>query len=118
MLCVYVWGVMDVVLSVSIVRHVAAGARVWEVCEFRHADVSYVHPVAVLNAAFCITCCSLMLIEDARATIWKGSKRYKQLSCHSGYKLLCKLCQPSRPQQWGPDLQFLGKPAMLTRVMS
>ena len=25
-----------------------------------------VHPVAVLNAAFCITCILLMLVEDAR----------------------------------------------------
>ena len=28
--------------------------------------VSCVHPVAVLNAAFCMTCSSLMLVEDAR----------------------------------------------------
>ena len=28
--------------------------------------VSYVHPVAVLNAAFCMTCSLLMLVEDAR----------------------------------------------------
>ena len=28
--------------------------------------VSCVHPVAVLNAAFCITCSLLMLVEDSR----------------------------------------------------
>ena len=28
--------------------------------------VSCVHPVAVLNAAICITCSLLMLVEDAR----------------------------------------------------
>ena len=28
--------------------------------------VSCVHPAAVLNAAFCITCSLLMLVEDAR----------------------------------------------------
>ena len=28
--------------------------------------VSCVHPVAVLSAAFCITCSLLMLVEDAR----------------------------------------------------
>ena len=39
---------------------------------FRHADVvclclvSCVYPVAVLNAAFCMTCSLLMLVEDAR----------------------------------------------------
>ena len=27
--------------------------------------VSYVHPVAVLNAALCMTCRLLMLVEDA-----------------------------------------------------
>ena len=26
----------------------------------------FVHPVAVLNAAFCMTCSLLMLLEDAR----------------------------------------------------
>ena len=39
--------------------------------------VSCVHPVAVLNAAFCMTFRLLMLVEDARGdhmeevTIWK-----------------------------------------------
>ena len=28
--------------------------------------VSYVHHVSVLNAAFCMTCSLLMLVEDAR----------------------------------------------------
>ena len=45
MLCVCVGDVMDVVFSVCI--------------------VSCVHPVAVLNAAFCMTCSLLMLVEDA-----------------------------------------------------
>ena len=31
-------------------------------CKF----VSCVHPVAVLNAAFCMTCSLLMLVKDAR----------------------------------------------------
>ena len=31
-------------------------------CKF----VSCVHPVAVLNAAFCMTCSLLMLVEDAK----------------------------------------------------
>ena len=36
---------------------------------FRHADVvclSCVHPVAVLNPAFCMTCSLLKLVDDAR----------------------------------------------------
>ena len=48
MLCVCVVDVMDVVFSVCIVRRGAVGDRVWE--------VSCVHTVAVLNAAFCMTC--------------------------------------------------------------
>ena len=37
--CVCVVDVMDVVFSVCIVMREAAGARVWEVCLFCHADV-------------------------------------------------------------------------------
>ena len=37
MLCVRVVDVMDVVFSVCIVRRGAVGARVWEVCVFRHS---------------------------------------------------------------------------------
>ena len=68
MLCVCVGDVMDVVFSVCIVRRGAVGARVWGV--FRVSScrccmfVSCVHPVAVLNAAFCMTCSLLMLVED------------------------------------------------------
>ena len=32
---------------------------------FRHADVVCLCLVAVLNAAFCMTCSLLMLVEDA-----------------------------------------------------
>ena len=61
---------MDVVFSVCIDRRGAVGARVWgsvsvsscRCCKF----VSCVHPVAVLNAAFCMTCSLLMLVEDER----------------------------------------------------
>ena len=42
----------------------------WEILAFRRADVvclSCEYPVAVLNAAFCMTCSLLMLVEDARS---------------------------------------------------
>ena len=61
--------VMNVVFSVCIVRRGAVGAHVWEVLSVlscRCMFVSCVHPVAVLNAAFCMTCSLLMLVEDAR----------------------------------------------------
>ena len=35
--------------------------------------VSCVHPVAVLNAAFCMTCSLLMLVEDARGILQSRS---------------------------------------------
>ena len=35
--------------------------------------VSCVHPVAVLNAAFCMTCSLLMLVEDARGEHMEGA---------------------------------------------
>ena len=66
MLCVCVVDVMDVVFSVCIVRRGAVGVSVsvssCRCCMF----VSCVHPMAALNAAFCMTCSLLMLVEDAR----------------------------------------------------
>ena len=35
--------------------------------------VSCVHPVAVLNAAFCMTCSLLMLVKDARGILQSRS---------------------------------------------
>ena len=35
-------------------------------CFVMQMFVSCVHPVAVLNAAFCMTCSLLMLVDDAR----------------------------------------------------
>ena len=106
MLCVCVGDVMDVVFSVCIVRCGAVGGSCMgsvsvsscRCCMF----VSCVHPVAVLNAAFCMTCSLLMLVEDAIGDHTEEAPNdtaYKRWSCHSGLKLLCKLCQTSRPQQ-------------------
>ena len=66
MLCVCAGDVMDVVFSVCIVRRGAVGA-VYGECECFVMQMLYVcvHPVAVLNAAFCMTCSLLMLVEDA-----------------------------------------------------
>ena len=55
---------------VCIVTRGDVGARVWEVISVSSCSgcmfVSCVYPVAVLNAAFCMTCSLLMLVEDAR----------------------------------------------------
>ena len=48
MLCVCVGDVTDVMFSVCIVTHGAVGARVWEVCVFRRADVVCVCHVCIL----------------------------------------------------------------------
>ena len=60
---------MDVVCPVCIVTRGAVCAGVWgsvsvSSCRFCMC-VSCVHHVAVLNAAFCMTCSLLMLVEDA-----------------------------------------------------
>ena len=60
MLCACVGDVMDVVFSVCIVRRGAVGARVWG-----YLCVLCASWGAVLNAAFCMACSLLMLVEDA-----------------------------------------------------
>ena len=62
MLCVCVRDVMDVVFYVCIVGRGAM--QMFYVCDF-------VHPVAVLNDVFCMTCSLLMLVRMQGATIWK-----------------------------------------------
>ena len=38
-----------------------------------HMLYGCVHPVAVINAAFCMTCSLLMLVEDARGDPMEGA---------------------------------------------
>ena len=62
MLCVCVGDVMEVMFSVCIVRRGAVGACVWKCeCFIMQMLCACVHPVAVLNAALCMTCSLLML---------------------------------------------------------
>ena len=72
---VCIWDVIDVVFSVLIVRHGAGAAHfmgsvsvlLCRCCMF--VSVSCVHPLAVINATFCITCRLLMLVEDGRCIL-------------------------------------------------
>ena len=69
MLCVCVGDVMDVVFSVCIemawsCRCSCMGSVSVSSCRCC-TFVSCVHPVAVLHAAFCMTCSLLMVVEDA-----------------------------------------------------
>ena len=69
------------------------------------------HPVAVLNAAFCMTCSLLKLVEDARgdlSTSAPNDTAYKRWSCHSELKLLCKLCRTSLPPEMGARFTVFG----------
>ena len=43
---------------------------------------------------------------------------YKRWSCHSGLKLLCKLCRTSPPPAMGARFTIFGMPAMRTRWMA
>ena len=45
--------------------------------------VSCVHPMAVLNAAFCMTCRLLMLVEDARGDRMDEAYSRFQLSAYT-----------------------------------
>ena len=56
--------------------------------------VSCVHPVAVLNAAFCMTCSLLMLVEDAigdhTEEAYSRARFSKRLFCFVQAKTLCR----------------------------
>ena len=69
MLYASVRDVMDVVFSVCIMKRGTVGARVCEVgvsCRCCMFVSCVLHPVAVLNAALCMTYSLLMLVEDER----------------------------------------------------
>ena len=56
--------------------------------------VSCVHPVEVLNAAFCMTCIVLMLVEDARGDHMEEA--YSRAGLMSGLKVTMSIsfCLP------------------------
>ena len=57
---------------------------------FRHVDVvSCVHPVAVLNVAFCMTL--LMMVEDARGILQSWSHDYL-VGSHKDLPLFTPFC--------------------------
>ena len=87
MLCVCVGDVMDVVFFCLYCQAWSCRMIVYGKCEcFRHADVvSCVYPVAVLNAAFCMTCSLLMLIADAIGRPYRrGILQSRSHNCFTG----------------------------------
>ena len=57
--------------------------------------VSCVHPVAVLNAAFCMTCSLLMLVEDARGNHLEDILQSRSSDCLVGSHECLLLVTPS-----------------------
>ena len=55
---------MDVVFSVCIVRRGAVGARVWDVCVFRHADVCFL--CASCGSSQCCVLHDLQFVNPGR----------------------------------------------------
>ena len=80
-----------------------------------------VHHVAVLYAAFCMTCSLLMLVEDERGDHMVGSKRHSlqvvELSQQTRTAVQI-VSNPPAPSNGGPIYRFLGMPAMRTRWMA
>ena len=71
--------------------------------------VSCVHPVAVLNAVFCMTCSLLMLVEDTRGDHMLQTTQPTSGGAVTADSSCCANCvKLSRPQQWGSDLPFFG----------
>ena len=64
--------VKDSVFSLGVLKYVVCLCKGSDGCCISDSSyrccmfVSYVYPVAVLNAAFCMTCSLLMQVEDAR----------------------------------------------------
>ena len=68
--------------------------------------LSCVHPVAVLNAAFCMTFRLLMLVEDARGGHIDGLQTTQPTSGEAvtAVRNWCAHCvETCRSQQWGTD---------------
>ena len=80
--------------------------------------VSCVHPVAILNAAFCMGCSLLMLVDDARADHMEEAQHTSGGAVTADSSCCANCVDPPRSQQWGPIYRFLGMPAMRTRWMA
>ena len=103
----------------------------WVVVSLQHkCSIVWVRRRILRNASFKLmlhgcgisTCCvdfaSLYVVcDELHDCAWNAPNdtAYKRWSCHSGHKLLCKWCQTSLPQQWGPIYRFW---ASQKRVMS
>ena len=62
-----------------------------------------------MRTVICISLDVNTLLMDVKADFTipaPNDTAYNRWSCHSGFKLLCKLCRTSPPPQWGPDLPF------------
>ena len=81
--------------------------------------VSCMHPVAVLNAAFCMTCSLLMIVEYERGDhMAPNDTAYTRWSCHSGLANHVQIvATPPSPSNGGP-ITVLGNLAIRSRWMA
>ena len=61
-----------------------------------------VHPVEILNAAFCITCSFLMLADDARGDHMTISKRHHIQAVEMSQTTVQIVWNPPTPSNGGP----------------
>ena len=123
--CDVLYAVLYVRVSCSVVRGCAVSRRYIDVC---NCDVFSVVNVYLDHFKFCVVCVfivegmwdvlnvmfSLMSVMGPPPTTQptSGGTVTAVTNC-------CANCvEPSFPQQWWPDLPFLGKPAMRTRWMA
>ena len=89
-----VWGVVIVVLSVM---HVVGGVPLWVLCVFSSCRccvvASVVHPVAILNAVFCVICSLLMFVSHASdGNVLKYGSCYGFVCCEDRFLLFPPCC--------------------------
>ena len=72
----------------------------------RCMGVFCVHPVAVLNAAFCMTCSLLMLVEDARDDHMGGYKQHRLQAVELSQTAVQIVSNPPAPSNGCPIYRF------------
>ena len=68
--------------------------------------------------AVALSSASVAVSVAMAVTVAQNDTSYKRWSCHSGHKLLYKLCRTFPPPAMGLDLPFLVMPVMWTRWMA
>ena len=79
----------------------------------------YTPPASSCTGGYLPSLDHLIMTTDTLILGAPNDTAYKRWSCHSGFKLLCKLCRTSPPPAMGAQFTvFWGMPAMRTRWMA